>query len=229
MKRDTNVGFRVFTTIERPSSAVLKLYEHVESTHVSDAMNRFGGMDLNIRPASPEMRVVGPAVTVRTRPGDNLMMYKAIEIASPGDVIVIENRGYTTVASWGDLISMIAKALGLGGVVTDGGVRDIEGIRRVGFPVFARDWYSPLGAFKDGPGEVNVPIACGGVAVLPGDVVVADANGVVVVPKADAEAVGRKAIEIAEGEKHKIRAMGEGKLIPEWLNQTLKDKGCTIV
>lgn len=228
MANESTVGFRVFTQIQRPPAEVLALFESVESTHVSDAMHRFYGMDLNIRPVSPEMRAVGPALTVRTRPGDNLMVFKALEIAAPGDILVIEHRGYTTVAAWGDLVSMVAQKVGVAGVVTDGGIRDRAGIIKVGVPVFAQDVQSPQGSLKDGPGEVNVPVACGGVPVLPGDVIVADVNGVVVVPRADAEAVGRKAIEIAAYEQNRIREIEAGDLIPASINKTLKDKGCLI-
>ncbi len=219
------VGFRIFDEIQRPSPDVLDLFKDVESTHVSDAMHRFGGMDFNIRPASPEMRAVGPAITVRARPGDTLMMFKAMEIARKGDVMVVEYRGYTTVASWGDMLSMTAKISGLSAAVTDGSVRDIEGIKRVGFPVFARDWQCPIGSSKEGPGEINVPISCGGVAVLPGDVIIADANGVSVVPRQDAEAVARKAMSIAADERRKTKEMEQGNLDLKWVNQVLQQKG----
>ncbi len=161
MGKSQNVGFRVFTKIVRPPREVVEGLGKLETTYITDAMNRFGGMDLNIRPAGPGMRLAGPAVTVRVPPGDNLMVYKAFEVAQPGDVIVVEARGYTTVAQWGDLTSMIAKGLGLGGVVTDGSLRDLTGIVEVGFPVFAKPVIVPNGALKDGPGEVNVPVAVG--------------------------------------------------------------------
>lgn len=127
------------------------------------------------------------------------MVYWAFEVAQAGDVLVIESRGCTTVAQWGDLTSMTAKGLGLGGAVMDGSLRDLAGIGDVGFPVFAQPWVVPNGALKDGPGEVNVPVAVGGV-------VVGDASGVVVVPREDA-----------------------GKLIPAWLADTLRQKGCEII
>src|SRR5262249_32069546 len=153
------------------------------------AMNRFGGMDANLRPAAPAMRAAGPAITVRVPPGDNLMVYKAFEVAQPGDVLVIEARGYTSVAQWGDVTSLIAQTLARGGMVTAGSLRDIRGICDVGFPVFAKPVTVPNGSLKDGPGEVNVPVAVGNVPVLPGDIVVADSHGVVVVPRRDAEGV----------------------------------------
>ena len=229
MGRSQNVGFRVFTEIPRPAANLVSEFAKVETTFLSDAMNRFGGMGDNIRPADPVMRLAGPAITVRVAPGDNLMVYKAFEIAQPGDVLVIEARGFTAVAQWGDLTSMVGKALGLGGVVTDGSLRDVGGICQVGFPVFAQDWVVPNGGLKDGPGEVNVPVAVGGVPVLPGDIIIGDANGVVVVPRLDAVAVLAKAKEAIVAEAAKIEGFAEGKLIPASLVQTLADKGCEVL
>ncbi len=226
--QSSSVGFRVITHMARPLADTLRLFDGVESTHVSDAMNRFGGMDFNIRPASPDMRVVGPAVTVRARPGDVLMTFKAVEVAQPGDVIVVETRGCTTISTWGDLLSIVCKERGLGGAVTDGAVRDLTGIRQVGFPVFTQDRLSPLGSLHEGPGEVNVPISCGGVPVLPGDVIIADAHGVVVVPRADAETVARAARNIVEAEQAWMAEIRAGKIMPEWVDRTLTARGCQI-
>lgn len=229
MSRTQQVGFRVFTKISRPPREVVEGLAQLESSYVTDAMNRFGGLDGNIRPAHPSMRLCGPAVTVRVPPGDNLMVYKAFEVAQPGDVLVIEARGFTSVSQWGDLTSMMGKGLGLAGMVTDGSLRDLKGILEVGFPVFARDYFVPNGALKDGPGEVNVPVAVGGVPVLPGDIIVGDHNGVVVVPHLDAEAVLAKARAVAEYERHKMEEFARGEFIPTWLADELARKGCEII
>jgi regulator of RNase E activity RraA len=225
----SNVGFRVFTMIERPPQEVVDGFRTLESTWVSDAMHRFGGMDGNILPADPAMRCVGPAITVRVAAGDNLMVYKALEIARPGDVLVIESRGFTSVAQWGDLTSMIGKGMGLAGAVMDGSLRDLAGIRAVGFPVFAKRWEVPNGALKDGPGEVNIPVAVGGVPVLPGDVVIADGNGVVIVPRADAADVLEKARQVMAYEAAKIKEFEAGKYLPSDLAEELARKGCDII
>jgi regulator of RNase E activity RraA len=229
MAASKNVGFRVFTKISRPPKHVIEGFGKLESTYCTDAMNRFGGMDANVRPADPAMRMVGPAITVRVPAGDNLMVYKALEIAQAGDILVIEVRGYTSVAMWGDLVSMIAKGKGLGGIVTDGSLRDLKGICEVGFPVFAKPWIIPNGDLKDGPGEVNVPVAVGGVPVLPGDIIVGDSSGVTVIPRQDAEVVLEKAKNVAAYEVKKIQEIHEGHLIPEWLNSSLQQKGCEII
>src|SRR5205807_9805666 len=125
--------------------------------------------------------------------------------------------------------SMIGKGLGLAGAVMDGSLRDLTGIRAVGFPVWAKQWNVPNGALKDGPGEVNVPVAVGGVPVLPGDVIVADANGVVVVPRDDAEVVLAKARTVKEYEAHKIEELAAGKYLPDNLAEDLASKGCEII
>jgi regulator of RNase E activity RraA len=224
-----NVGFRIFRDIQRLPRAVVEAFAKIETPYITDAMNRFGGMVDNIRPADDSMRCAGPAVTVRVAPGDNLMVYAAFEVARPGDVLVIEARGFTSVAQWGDHMSLVAQKLGLAGAVTDGSLRDLLGIRQIGFPVFARPWVVPNGARRDGPGEINVPVAVGGVPVLPGDLVVADDHGVAVVPRADAEAVLLKAHAMIGSEPGKLREIRGGKPIPDWLAETLSQKGVEVV
>ena len=204
------VGFRVFRRIPRPPRELVEALGQLETVYLSDAMYRFGGMDRNIQPACPGMRLAGPAVTVRVPPGDNLMVFQAFEVAQPGDVIVIESRGSVSVAQWGDITSMIAHSRQIGGMVTDGSLRDRKGICEVGFPVFAPPVTTPNGALKDGPGEVNVPVAVGNVPVVPGDIVVGDSNGVVVVPRRDAAQVLARARQLAEGEVKKMQEIRSG-------------------
>jgi regulator of RNase E activity RraA len=227
MPPSRNVGFRVFRRIERPSAEMVEALGQLDTNFITDAMNRFGAMD-NVAPAVPGMRLAGPAVTVRVPAASNLMVYQGFEVAQPGDVLVIETRGFTSVAVWGDLTSAIAQELRLAGMVTDGSVRDLRGIAEVGVPIFAREWSVANGALKHGPGEVNVPIAVAGVPVLPGDIVVADGGGVVVVPRQDAEAVLAGARAIAEAEARKLEDIRSGKLIPGWVHETLRREGCEI-
>lgn len=229
MAEVNNVGFRAFSRIERVAAEVAAGFATLETTCVTDAMHRFGSLDPEVQPVAPGMRLCGPAVTVRLPPGDNLMVYKAFELARPGDVLVLEARGLRTVAHWGDLTSQVAAKLGLGGMVTDGVVRDIGGIRDAGLPVFARPGFVANGGRKNGPGEVNVPVAVGGVPILPGDLVLGDDNGVVIVPRADAEAVLARARKIAAGEEAKVREIQAGNCIPDWLAPTLARLGCEIV
>ncbi len=150
-------------------------------------MGRFNFMDPGIR-ARTSLPVAGLAITVNCRPADNLMLHKAMQIAKPGDVLVVTTSGNTTSAVFGELMCHSAVAARLGGLVVDGAVRDVEGMTRLEFPVFSRS-VCPGGCDKDGPGEINVPISCGGVVVMPGDVIVGDDDGMVVVPRTDASDV----------------------------------------
>jgi len=226
--QEKNLGFIVHTRVERPPRHLVEPFKEFAACNVCDALGRFGAMHYTIKPVVPGWRLAGPAITVRSRPCDNLLIYKALELAQPGDVLVIANYQYETNATWGDLTSMIGKARGLAGVVTDGLVRDIAGLRQVGLPVFARG-LTPNSPMKDGPGEINVPISCGGVVVNPGDIIVGDDDGVVVVPRADAELVIERTRTIMEKEEKTVRGIQAGRLIPEWVNRTLAEKGCQIV
>jgi len=170
-----------------------------------------------IRPLWPAMpRIAGPAFTVRTAKHDNLMLHAAIYRAEPGDVIVVE-AGDEEMAVAGGNVCAVAQRHGVAGFVVDGVVRDVTEARANGFPLFARG-ISPIPGAKDGPGEINGSISCGGVTVTPGDVVVADEEGIVVVPRARAEEVLKKAEAKAVADaaetldewekKHRVRVDG---------------------
>lgn len=155
------------------------------SADVSDAAGGEIAMDARIRAAWRGARVSGPAFTVRTPPGQHPAVEQALELAAPGDVIVVDAGGSTARALWGDRMSLRARERGIAGVVVDGAVRDVDRVEQLGFPLFAVTSV-PTGPHTDAEGEVGVPIVCGGIAVEPGDLVVGDADGVVVVPRADA-------------------------------------------
>lgn len=224
MEIEEKIGYRIITKINRIPREKYEKLMNVTTGNVCDAMDRFGAMEYDIKPVDPTMKCIGTAVTVKARPCDNLIVYKALEIAQPGDVIVIGIYRYTSSSTWGDLTSLIAKEKGLAGMVTDGLVRDILGIKEVGLPVFARGSI-PTSPFKDGPGEVNVPITCGGVLVRPGDVIFGDVDGVVVIPQENIEQVVRKSFEISMEEEKKVKDIKSGHFIPDWVNKTLKEKG----
>ncbi len=218
------LGRRIVTRIDRvPRDRFEKLMQ-VTTGNACDAMDRFGAMDYRIKPVHPSMKCVGTAVTVKARPCDNLIIYKALEVAEPGDVIVIGLGGFTGNAVWGDITSLIGRKKNLAGMVTDGLVRDTPGIEEVGLPVFAMGAV-PSSPFKDGQGEVNVPITCGGITVMPGDIVLGDADGVAVVPAAHIDAVTRRALEIVAEEERKIAAIEAGHLIPDWVDPKLRELG----
>jgi regulator of RNase E activity RraA len=152
------------------------------------------------------------------------MVHKALEIAEAGDIIVVSTNGNTTSAVFGELMCHSAVAAKMGGIVVDGAVRDIEGITALGFPAFSRS-VSPGGGDKDGPGEINVPISCGNTVVLPGDVVIGDSDGVVVVPRLDAAEVLESVEALVAREQKRIEEIRGGVVFKSEINETLKKKG----
>jgi 4-hydroxy-4-methyl-2-oxoglutarate aldolase len=178
------IGMRVRAEIERPPAPEAAELAAFGSSMLADGMNRFNAMSPEIRPVHPGWRLAGPAVTVRVRAADNLMVTRAIGLARPGDVLVICTGRHHRNAVWGELTTLAARRQGLAGVVTDGAVRDVELLRKMGFPVFAAA-FAAAACDKDGPGEINFPVSVGDAVVMPGDLVVGDDDGIVVVPLAD--------------------------------------------
>ena len=176
------LGFRLIADFPRPDAALVEGFRQAATGHVGDALGRSAAMDASIKPVISTASFCGVAFTVKTRPVDNLVVWKALEWARPGDVIVIATGGHVAHSTWGDLTSRVAAARGLAAMVTDGAVRDVDGIAGAGMPVFAAA-VTPNSPQKDGPGETNVPIACGGQVVHPGDILVGDGDGVIVVPR----------------------------------------------
>jgi RraA family protein len=190
------------------AEGLIERFASVPAANVADAQERFG-VASGLVPMWRGARLAGPALTVWTRPGDNLFIHRALDIAQPGDILVINGLGDVSRALIGDLIGIRAKALGVGGFVIDGAVRDADALAECGMPVFARA-VTPAGPYKHGPGRLQQPVAIAGVVVLPGDIVVADADGVVVVQRAEAERVLADAekIEASEAEKRIAYANG---------------------
>jgi regulator of RNase E activity RraA len=186
-------------------------------------MGRFRFMDPGIQMRTG-LPLCGPAVTVMTRPADNLMIHKAMEIAAPGDVIVVNTSGNTTSAVFGELMGNSAVAARLGGVVIDGAIRDVAGLAALGLPAFSRT-VSAGGCDKDGPGEINVPIACGNTVVAPGDIVVGDEDGIAVVPLGEAEDVLALVQALMQREVARIAEIRAGKVFRSEINETLKARG----
>lgn len=178
--------------IPRPAPEIVKGFQALPTTAISDIIDLSCVMRYAVHPLWPDIpRIAGPAFTVRTAHHDNLMLHAAIYRAEPGDVIVVE-AGDDSMAVAGGNVCAIAQKRGVAGFVVDGVIRDIGESRANGFPLFARG-RSPIPAGKEGPGEINHPIRCGGVVVQPGDIVVADDEGIVVIPLAKAAEVLKKA------------------------------------
>lgn len=199
-----------FADIERPSPELIERFARHDAAKVADAMGGYGIVDPKIKPIQTGMFVVGPAVTVITRPGDALYVIRAADVAQPGDVIVISGGGCEDHALMGDGIAYYMKtSRGIAGVIADGGVRDTKGIRELEFPTFARSVTVRFGGAQ-GPGAINVPIALGGVPVNPGDIIIGDDDGVVVVPREDAERVIEATDKRLVGETRRRQLVDEG-------------------
>ncbi|MCF6390210.1 methyltransferase [Mycobacterium sp. MBM] len=184
----TRTAQQAGTVATPPSTEMLHRFAKLPSANVGDAMERLGALDARIKPIWPGATIVGPAFTVWTRAGDNKLLHEAMRMAAPGDVLIVNGQADETRALLGELMAERAKVLGLAGFVVDGAVRDADVIGEIGLPVFARA-VTPAGPYKYGPGRLGGVIAVGGVAVAPGDIVLGDADGVVIVPRQDAEGV----------------------------------------
>jgi regulator of RNase E activity RraA len=166
------LGFRILASPPRLGAALLDRFRGLATPNLADAMGRFNFMDAGMQ-SRTGLPLCGVAVTVNARPADNLMIHKALQVASAGDIVVVNTCGNTTSAVFGELMCNTAVAAKLGGIVVDGAIRDIDGLTTLGFPAFSRTVCAG-GCDKDGPGEINVPISCGGTVVMPGDIVVGD-------------------------------------------------------
>ena len=203
--------------IDRPNADLIRAFAQLSTPNISDALGRDGGVDTRIRPAFPGARLAGPAYTVLNYPKDNLMTHYALKHAQPGDVIMVDNGCGTHGSGWGELMSMAAKLKGLGGIVIDGTVRDVDELGKIGLPVFAAG-VTAEGTVKVTPGSINCPITCGGVCVSPGDIVVGDENGVVVVPGQRAKEVLEASLAISDKEKAMRKRILDGESIYDILN-----------
>ena len=224
------VGFRVIRRSSRPESAVLKRFAALHTADLSDAMNRSGTLDRGIQPTfTPMKRIVGPAVTVSAPTGAFNIVKIGMEQTQAGDVLVINARGVLNGALVGGNVCRGLLHRGLAGLVADGAVRDASEIQQDGLPTFARGITTVMGPI-DGPGEVNVPIACGGVVVNPGDIVVADEDGIVVIRPTEAEEVLAETakLEASHQAVQSILLRGEVTNIAK-IERALREQGCTFV
>jgi RraA family protein len=222
-------GFRIRVQIDRPSPETVEALSGFATPQISDLMNRLYALAPEIRNLTDDrLTLAGPACTVKVYPGDNLMVHKALDVAEPGDVIVIDTSGSRATAVLGDLVSTKARHRGVAGFVVDGLIRDLPGIRALGdFPVFARGT-TPVGPLHRGPGEINYPIAAGGVVVHPGDVIVGDATGIVVVPREIAEEMVVRLTSAARRESDYVAAVARGEFSNDWVDAALAQHGFTL-
>ncbi|MDK1492610.1 RraA family protein [Sinorhizobium sp. 7-81] len=220
------LGFRVLDRRQRVGTAMIEKFRDLPVANVSDVMSRMTAGGAALRPLHASGVLAGAAFTVKTRPGDNLMIHKALLMAGPGDVIVVDAGGDLTNALVGELMLSHARAIGVTGVVLNGAVRDYGWIKANTFPVFAAG-ITHRGPYKDGPGEINVPISLGGMIIEPGDLMLGDEDGLVCVPFDQVEDVYATAKAKNEAEAKTLANTLVGKLDPKlWVDESLKKLGC---
>jgi regulator of RNase E activity RraA len=216
-------GFRILPSPPRADPALLERLRVLPVSNVSDTMGRTPGT--NLAPMHRGGALVGTAFTVRTRPGDNLMVHKAIDMAAPDDVIVVDAGGALDNALVGELMAGWARKRGIAGLVIDGAIRDSETLAGWDFPVFAAG-ITHRGPWKDGPGEINVVVSVGGMVVRPGDLMAGDADGVLAIAPEEAEAVIAAAEAHQRKEKASMAAIEAGTWDRRWVDEALKARGC---
>jgi regulator of RNase E activity RraA len=221
-------GFRIRMSFERLDAAFVQEFAEFDSPDISDQLNRLYALTSAIRClTSPDHCVVGPACTVKVYPGDNLMVHKSLDIAKPGDIIVVDAGASPMNAALGSLISTKAQHRGVAAFIVDGFIRDLPEIVPLDFPVFARGT-TPIGPLHRGPGEINYPICCGGVVVNPGDIVVADGFGVVIVPRENAPDILERLQAYQEKNREYFAGVKRGEFSNRWVDDLLDDSGCII-
>ena len=215
----------IVTDFARVPPQLVTRASHFASSLLADVNGRRGGMHGRVAPLDPRFRICGTAVTVDVRPGDNLMIHAAIALARPGDVIVVDGKGDRSCALMGAIMANQCLASGLAGVVLDAAARDLDEIRELGFPMYAVGT-NPNGPTKLVPGRVNHPVQCGGVTVHPGDLVVGDADGVVVIEREKVATILDLAAEKLEAERKRIANIQSGaETRPAWLAAALAASG----
>lgn len=221
-------GYRINPRADGPAPEVVRAFRGTPVAAIGDSMSRnIGTIGLRQYHARLDTVLCGPAVTVRVRPGDNLMIHKALMMVQAGDVLVIDGGGDVTQALVGGLMRTTCIAKKLAGLVIDGAARDLREWAEEGMPIFAKG-HTHRGPSKDGPGEINVPVSCAGLAVMPGDLIVGDADGVIAVPAAEAADVLERCRAHLRKEA-KIRSdNAAGTSDPERFDAMLRAKGLPV-
>ena len=199
-----SVGFRIFTSVRRADAALIERFRNIPSSNINDMMNRLYCTNGSIHQMNGRS-LLGTAITVKAPIGDNMVFHRALDVAGPGDVLVVDGGGCCDRSLAGEIMLTYAAKRGIAGIVVDGALRDLDGIRNCPIPIYCKA-ITPQGPYKNGPGEINVPVCCGGVAVLPGDIVVGDSDGIVFIRPDDAPFVIEKAERKLATEEKKLAA-----------------------
>jgi RraA family protein len=218
-------GLQILQRTQCISADHVNAFREIPVANISDCMTRMSAGGPRLRPMHRSGRLAGAAITVKTRPGDNLMIHKALDMAQPGDVIVVDGGGDLTNALIGELMTTFAITRGIAGFVINGAIRDIDVIGSGDFPVYAAG-ITHRGPYKDGPGEINVPIAIAGMVINPGDLILGDADGMLCVPMAHADTILAAARQKVTAEQTTLADIAAGRLDTSWVDRTLQRIGC---
>ena len=221
------IGFRIARRTRAVAPDLVAAFKGLPVANVSDMMSRITAGGPTLRPMHDGTPMAGPAYTVKTRPGDNLMVHKAIDDASPGDIVVVDAGGDLTNAIIGELMLAHAIKRGLGGFVINGAIRDAAQLREQAMPVFAAG-ITHRGPYKDGPGEINLPIALAGMVIHPGDLVLGDDDGMLCIPYDDVGTVLKAALAKQAAEERQMAEIKAGTSDRSWVDASLARLGCTM-
>lgn len=220
-------NYRIRRQFQRPSAQLLEKFRDIPVANIDDVMGRMASMSSSIRPYGLT-KMLGPAFTIKVPYGDNLMLHESIGLVQPGDVIVIQSGESTDRAIFGGLLVRELRGMGVAGIVIDGAIRDAEEIAAFGdFPVYAK-CTSPNGPYKNGPGEINFPVAVGGQVVCPGDIICGDGDGILVIPQDKAEEVAADALEVVKKEALMLDQITHSHLDRSWVPPKLEALGITL-
>ena len=226
-----SVGKRIYLKREMPDPEIIEQFKAIPASNTADVMGRSCAMHPRIKLVSqPKAQMmVGPAFTVKARAGDNLLLHAALNLCQEGDVLVVSNEEDNTRALMGEIMMAYLKfTKKVAGIVLDGPIRDIDEIGKWDFPVYCTGT-TPGGPYKEGPGEVNVPISCGGISVNPGDIILADPDGVIVIPRKDAAVICEDAKKFQAADEAKLAAAKNGTANRAWVERTLQEKDIEII
>lgn len=221
------IGFQVLKRTRQVDEVTIESFRNLPIANVSDSMSRLTAGGAKLRPMHSTGKLAGTALTVKTRPGDSLMLHKALNMAGRGDVIVVDGGGDLTNSLMGEMMAAYAERKGLAGIVIFGAIRDYDSIKKGTFPIFAAG-VTHRGPYRDGPGEINVPIAIDGMVVQPGDVILGDGDGIVCIPFEQTDQILVAARQRYEAELIQQKSIIEGNNDRSWVDALLKKLGCVI-
>lgn len=224
----SNIGYRVFEDIERPSKELIQGFAGMQAANVGDCMNKMAAIDASIQKVNKQ-NLLGQAFTVKVPSGDNLLIFLAIERAMPGDILVIDGEGSMDRALVGEVLSKFAQSKQLGGFLIDGCIRDYEILSQMDLPIFAKG-RTPNGPYRNGPGEINVPVSIGGKVIRPGDIILGDDDGVIIVKPEEAKELQQKTLELHNKETVTLESIENGRgMNLNWVFEKLEKHDCEFI